>query len=719
MPRPANTHAITVARTSARTMLLLCALLLVVLVPGRADAATADLVPDVQITWLGGSWLASSCAGSPNTFQCIDEVLPGSQNDLNYIIGDPGAVEYGLTTSAIGAIGNVTLYVRQRTHWGDSSSFSYSLHKADGTVVASGSSATNGTTTNYTATAVTYLTQSDVDGLYIRITPPGTSDLRITAASVNVVSYTPIAPNTPTASAVPTPSIDTTPTFGGSAFADANPQDSHYRSQWQVRTSAGSYASPAWDSGVSASLTSISTSALADGSYCYQVRYADQLLTWSAYSAEQCFNVDTTAPTPATATGTANSSTQITWTQTVATDAQGNLSATPYSIDSGAPAWQASTTFVSAGLSANTQYTRTVRVRDTLGNAATGSVSRYTLSGAPTGLSATGANWSVSSSYAVQLSWTAPAGGASSYNIRWSADGYASIRASTASTSRAMTGLAANTSYTYKVCSVNTDGIEEAVCSGAATGTTPPVAPTAPATSAISNTSATFSWTAAVGATKYRLVISPNASCTAGADITVDPAVSPQVYGSLLTDRTYTFRVLSYSTSSGAYGAPTACTALSSSLQRTAITVGLDAGSVNLGTAVPLVPLTGSTTITTTTYGATGYTVDAEIDQQLTSGGNTIPATTSGSIAVPGVWSGTGFGITVSSATNLAGKWGAGTNFAALTTTPTQIHSTGAAFAANTANTTATVVGYRMVGAATQPVGVYTCTVTYTVIASA
>ena len=68
------------------------------------------------------------------------------------------------------------------------------------------------------------------------------------------------------------------------------------------------------------------------------------------------------------------------------------LHATPYSFDNGVT-WQAGNTLVQSGLTANTQYSKTIRVRDALGNLTTAAtISRYTLPAAPTGLGAT-AGW--------------------------------------------------------------------------------------------------------------------------------------------------------------------------------------------------------------------------------------------------------------------------------------------------------------------------------------
>ena len=180
------------------------------------------------------------------------------------------------------------------------------------------------------------------------------------------------------------------------------------------------------------------------------------------------FRTDTTAPTPnpSTGSGVANSTTQITWTINAAADTGGvGLHATPYSFDNGAT-WQAGNTLVQSGLTANTQYSKTIRVRDALGNLTTAAtISRYTLPAAPTGLTGT-PGWTLADGYRDSLAWTAPAGGAALYVVRWSADGYAGSQGLSAGTARVQQFLAANTSYTYKVCAANADGAAQTTCSG-------------------------------------------------------------------------------------------------------------------------------------------------------------------------------------------------------------------------------------------------------------
>ena len=135
------------------------------------------------------------------------------------------------------------------------------------------------------------------------------------------------------------------------------------------------------------------------------------------------------------------------------------------------------------------------------------------------------------------------------------------------------------------------------------------------------------------------------------------------------------------------------------------ITVAVNASSVDLGDLNPGTPVTGQTTVTVSTDSSAGYIVAIEKNQLLTHSNlsNTI-ADISGTIASPAVWSGTGFGFTVSSATNLEAKWGSGSNYALIPTqTATTYHTTLQAINAPDD----TVIDYKLDTTSTQLVGDY------------
>src|SRR5690606_23622939 len=89
-------------------------------------------------------------------------------------------------------------------------------------------------------------------------------------------------------------------------------------------------------------------------------------------------------PTPNPAgTASAQSATQITWRVVGAADTQAGLHISPYSFDNGNN-WQAADSYVRNGLSANTQYSQTVVLRDAVPNLTTpNTVTARTLALAP------------------------------------------------------------------------------------------------------------------------------------------------------------------------------------------------------------------------------------------------------------------------------------------------------------------------------------------------
>jgi hypothetical protein len=95
-------------------------------------------------------------------------------------------------------------------------------------------------------------------------------------------------PNEPTPTA-PADGVTLTPgakTFTASAFSDPNGvADAHYASEWVIIPLGGSWASPAYTSGVTTtSKTSWTSPALPDGSYEWRVRYQDNFGMWSDWS---------------------------------------------------------------------------------------------------------------------------------------------------------------------------------------------------------------------------------------------------------------------------------------------------------------------------------------------------------------------------------------------------------------------------------------------------
>lgn len=162
-------------------------------------------------------------------------------------------------------------------------------------------------------------------------------------------------------------------------------------------------------------------------------------------------NTAPTAPTNLAASGTTQSTTNLSWT--ASTD---NVAVTGYDVYQGATVigTTASTTYNVTGLTPSTAYTFSVRAKDAAGNLSTASntvnvtttapVVDTTAPSAPTNLAASG-----TTSSSTNLSWTA-----STDNV--AVTGYdvyqgATVIGTTASTTYNVTGLSASTAYTFSV----------------------------------------------------------------------------------------------------------------------------------------------------------------------------------------------------------------------------------------------------------------------------
>jgi chitodextrinase len=165
-------------------------------------------------------------------------------------------------------------------------------------------------------------------------------------------------------------------------------------------------------------------------------------------------STDTTAPTAPTAlaaSGTTQTTTNLSWT--ASTD---NVAVTGYDIYQGATlkGSSTSTSFAVTGLTASTTYSFTVRAKDAAGNVSTASnaisvttlapVADTTAPTAPTALAASG-----TTATTTNLSWTASTDnvGVTGYDVYQGA----TLLASVTTTSYAVTGLTAATTYSFSV----------------------------------------------------------------------------------------------------------------------------------------------------------------------------------------------------------------------------------------------------------------------------
>jgi chitodextrinase len=229
-------------------------------------------------------------------------------------------------------------------------------------------------------------------------------------------------------------------------------------------------------------------------------------------------STDTTAPSvPTGLTATAVSSSQINLAWKASTD---NVGVSGYKVYRGTTliATTTTTSFANTGLAASTTYTYRVSAFDTTGNVSSQSVSASattkaastdsTAPSVPIGLTATAA-----SSSQINLSWTA-----SSDNVK--VTGYRVYRngtqiATVTTTSYYSTGLAASTSYTYRVSAFDTAGnvssqsvSASATTKAASADTTAPSVPTGLTATAASSSQINLAWKAStdnVGVSGYKV----------------------------------------------------------------------------------------------------------------------------------------------------------------------------------------------------------------------
>jgi fibronectin type 3 domain-containing protein len=282
------------------------------------------------------------------------------------------------------------------------------------------------------------------------------------------------------------------------------------------------------------------TGLVASTSYSYRVR-ADVTGYSNTASA-------TAAPPPApptNLTATAVSGTQINLSWTASTG-----SVTSYLIESctGSPcnfsqiATTAGTSYSATGLTAGTTYSYRMRASDSAGNlggySSTASATTTPPPSPPSNLTAT-----VLSSYQTGLSWTASSGPVGAYLIeRCTGAGctnFAQI-ASTAPTQTAYsdTGLAASTSYTYRVRGDVTGYSNTAI----ATTAPPPTAPTNLTATAAFASQINLSWNASTGSVSLYLIERCTGTGCTFSQIATTPGTTYSNTG-LAGGTTYNYRV--------------------------------------------------------------------------------------------------------------------------------------------------------------------------------
>jgi len=267
---------------------------------------------------------------------------------------------------------------------------------------------------------------------------------------------------------------------------------------WSAATGAASYK--IYRNGTAlptVTATSFSdTGRTANTQYCYTIASLDSTGSESAQSSQTCV----TTPAIAAATGltvTAISSTQInlSWTAPAG--------AVQYKIYRGGTLLKSVTGVSSSdtGLTASTQYCYTIYAFDGSGNSSLQSSQVCATTFNPPPAAPTGLTASAVSTASITLTWTAVTG-AASYKIY--KDGVFLVEKASPTVNHTDTGLAASTKYCYTVTALDSTGSESAQSSQAC-GNTGLLIPTGLTATAASTSQINLSWTAATGASTYKI----------------------------------------------------------------------------------------------------------------------------------------------------------------------------------------------------------------------
>nr|WP_248574823.1 GEVED domain-containing protein [Flavobacterium sp. H122] len=422
------------------------------------------------------------------------------------------------------------------------------------------------------------------------------------------------------------------------------------------------------------------------------------------------------APTSLAASGTTQTTTNLSWT--ASTD---NVGVTGYDVYQGATllGTTASTSYAVSGLTASTTYTFSVKAKDAAGNisAASNTVSVTTSAPivdttaptVPTNLAASG-----TTSSSTNLSWTASTDnvGVTGYDVYQGA----TLLGTTASTSFAVTGLAASTTYSFTVrakdaagnisaasntVSVTTSAVTITYCASqgnstadekigrvaigsinnASTGTAGYEDFTAQSTSAAQNASQSItitpSWTSSTYAEGYAVFIDYNKDgdfADAGETVwTKAASTTTPVSGSFTIPATAALGATRMRVSMKYNAIPTSCEAFSYG-QVEDYTINITAGTAD--TTAPTAPT--SLTASGTTSSSTNLSWSAATDNvgvtgyDVYQGATLLGSTASTSYAVSGLTASTTYSFSVR-AKDAAGNVSAASNTVSVTTSSVSI----------------------------------------------
>jgi titin len=221
-------------------------------------------------------------------------------------------------------------------------------------------------------------------------------------------------------------------------------------------------------------------------------------------------------------------------TVTASWTAAANATSYDVSVNGGAVTNVTTPTRALAGLTGNTAYAFNILARNASGVSASALIgTQLTLPAAP-GTPVVGTRTANS----VALSWAAPVGGATTYSVQYSTNGFGTWVTTTAAagTARTVTGLAGGVLYSFRVVANNATGT--GLPSGAVNATTLagiPLAPTALVFSNVTVNTVTASWTASVGATSYAVSVNGGAA--------VNVATPTRALTGLTANTTYAFSI--------------------------------------------------------------------------------------------------------------------------------------------------------------------------------
>ncbi|MYE26283.1 MAG: hypothetical protein F4X87_03510 [Chloroflexi bacterium] len=313
------------------------------------------------------------------------------------------------------------------------------------------------------------------------------------------------------------------------------------------------------------------------------------------------------APTGLTTSGITKTGITLNWTK--------STGATGYKVrkDSG-DSWTVLgdvATYGFTGLTADTEYDLEVLASNAGGDSAAASVTVSTLPNAPAAPTALKTSGITQTS--VTLTW-AKSAGATAYKVRAGTTGDFTALGDVATYT--FTGLTANTAYTLQVRASNAGGDSSIAQTTATTNNVPPppapAAPTSLATSGITQTGITLSWTKSTGATGYKVRKDSGDSWTVLGD------VATYAFTGLTADTEYDLEVLA----SNAGG--------DSAAESVSATTLPDAPAAPTQLATSGITQTGITLTWSKSTGATAYKVRAGTTGDFTTLGNVATYTFTG-----------------------------------------------------------------------------------------